>query len=227
MRRLPPVHQATLKAIVEHLARVAAKNDKNKMDAKNLAIVFGSVIFGEDEMPKGGDLLSVQTIKDSLMEDLIVHAHILYDYDGGPHSPPLPPTPTGEPIQITYGSKTTKVANVPPPSFDSTTAPLPEDFTPRLPPRPNSSIHPSSRANAGSPTKLQTRYEKGSLLSLPDTSPEESPPLSPIDQGSVSDVSHYERNSVSFPLQDSSPTSSKGHPTPRNDSSGDFPLSIK
>lgn len=63
MRRLPPVHQATLKAIVEHLARVAARNDKNKMDAKNLAIVFGSVIFGEDEIPKGGDLLSVQTIK--------------------------------------------------------------------------------------------------------------------------------------------------------------------
>jgi hypothetical protein len=63
MRRLPPVHQATVKVIVEHLARVAAKSDKNKMDAKNLAIVFGSVIFGEDEMPKGGDLLSVQTIK--------------------------------------------------------------------------------------------------------------------------------------------------------------------
>lgn len=63
MRRLPQVHQATLKAIIEHLARVAARSEKNKMDAKNLAIVFGSVIFGEDEMPKDGDLLSVQTIK--------------------------------------------------------------------------------------------------------------------------------------------------------------------
>lgn len=63
IRRLPPVHQATLKAILEHLARVVAHNEKNKMDAKNLAIVFGGVIFGEDEMPKGGDLLSVQTWK--------------------------------------------------------------------------------------------------------------------------------------------------------------------
>ena len=63
MRRLPPVHQATLKAIVEHLTRVAARSDKNKMDAKNLAIVFGSVIFAEDEVPKEGDLLSVQMIK--------------------------------------------------------------------------------------------------------------------------------------------------------------------
>ena len=150
------------------------------------------------------------------MEDLILHVHVLYDYDGGPHSPPLPPTPSGEPFQVTYGSKTTKVANVPPPaSFDSTTSSPPEDFTPRLPPRPNSSIHPSSRANAGSPTK---RYEKG-LLSLPDIAPEESPPLSPIDQGLVSDVSRYERNSVSLPLQD------EAHPP--NDSSGDSPLPIK
>lgn len=64
IRRLPPVHQATLKAIVEHLARVVAFSDKNKMDAKNLAIVFGVVIFGEDEIAKGaGDLLSMQTWK--------------------------------------------------------------------------------------------------------------------------------------------------------------------
>ncbi len=63
MRRLPIVHQATLRALLEHLARVVSFSEKNKMDAKNLAIVFGGVIFGEDEMPKGGDLLSVQNWK--------------------------------------------------------------------------------------------------------------------------------------------------------------------
>lgn len=63
MRRLPPVHQATLRALVEHLARVVSRSEKNKMDAKNLAIVFGGMIFGDDELPKGGDLLSVQTTK--------------------------------------------------------------------------------------------------------------------------------------------------------------------
>lgn len=63
MRRLPAVHQATLKMIIEHLARIASHQERNKMDAKNLAIVFGAVIFGEDEMPKGGDLLSVQSWK--------------------------------------------------------------------------------------------------------------------------------------------------------------------
>jgi hypothetical protein len=64
MRRLPAVHLATLRAILEHLARVVNNSDKNKMDAKNLSIVFGGVIFGEDEMPKGGaELLSVQSFK--------------------------------------------------------------------------------------------------------------------------------------------------------------------
>jgi hypothetical protein len=33
------------------------------MDAKNLAIAFGGVIFGEDEIPKGGDLLVMQNWK--------------------------------------------------------------------------------------------------------------------------------------------------------------------
>lgn len=65
IRRLPPVHQATLRALVEHLHRVANHSDKNKMDPKNLAIVFGGVVFGEEEIPKGGerDLLTLGTMK--------------------------------------------------------------------------------------------------------------------------------------------------------------------
>ncbi|KAF9262724.1 RhoGAP-domain-containing protein [Marasmius fiardii PR-910] len=82
MRRLPPVHLATLKSLLEHLSRVASHSDKNKMDPKNLAIVFGGVIFGvEDEVPKDG-LLAVQNFKDSLMEDLITNAGVLFRDDG-------------------------------------------------------------------------------------------------------------------------------------------------
>jgi len=62
IRRLPAIHRETLRVVVEHLARVAARSEKNKMDIKNLAIVFNNVIFGEEEMPKGGDLLSVQHV---------------------------------------------------------------------------------------------------------------------------------------------------------------------
>ncbi|KAJ7169513.1 hypothetical protein C8R46DRAFT_1217206 [Mycena filopes] len=160
IRRLPPVHQATLKALVEHLSRVVALSDKNKMDAKNLAIVFGGVIFGEDDIAKGGsDLLTMQTFKDSLMEDLIMHAHILYDDNAVHHSPPLPATPAGEPVpQIYYGSKRTHVATVPPASPHNREATAsPQDFTPRLPNRPTSSIHPSARANPPpSPNKERT-----------------------------------------------------------------------
>ena len=62
IRRLPGVHRASLKALVEHLSRIASHSEKNKMDAKNLAIVFRPVVFGEDEVPQG-DLLSVQPTK--------------------------------------------------------------------------------------------------------------------------------------------------------------------
>jgi Rho GTPase-activating protein 12/27 len=63
MRRLPAVHQATLKAVLEHLSKVAAASEKNKMDPKNLAIIFGTVIFGEDDVPKNGDLLHLPLTK--------------------------------------------------------------------------------------------------------------------------------------------------------------------
>ena len=59
IRRLPPVHRATLKALLEHLSRVASHKDRNKMDSKNLAIVFSPVVFGKDEVSQG-DLLNVQ-----------------------------------------------------------------------------------------------------------------------------------------------------------------------
>ncbi|KAH9945601.1 RhoGAP-domain-containing protein [Amylocystis lapponica] len=162
MRRLPAIHYATLKMIIEHLARVTAHHDKNKMDSKNLAIVFGVVIFGEDELPKGGDLLSMQPAKDTLMEDLINHFQVLFHSSD---SPSLPPAPLGETAAVvTYGSTHTKLTSMPqrpqeqltsyPPSPRRIAAPIydalqtgsPEDFTPRLPPRPAGSIHPSLRA---------------------------------------------------------------------------------
>lgn len=73
---MPPIHRSTLRVIVEHLSRVAANSTQNKMDAKvsplyraseayleliallfqNLAVIFGKTLFGEDELPKDGDL---------------------------------------------------------------------------------------------------------------------------------------------------------------------------
>lgn len=64
------MHQVTLKTILEHLAKIAANHATNKMDVRNLAIVFGAVIFGEDELPKNGDVLSISTFKVSLNFDI-------------------------------------------------------------------------------------------------------------------------------------------------------------
>jgi hypothetical protein len=77
IRRLPVIHQATLKALVEHLARVVLHNDKNKMDTKNLAISFGTAIFGEDELPKGQNLLSVQSWKvQQILDNFCTFCHL-------------------------------------------------------------------------------------------------------------------------------------------------------
>lgn len=126
------------------------------MDARNLAIVFGPVVFGEDEITQG-DLLSMQPMKvryitylfpnidsckDSVMEGLIENAHVLFDEQLPPSSPPLPPAPAGEPVpEISYGSSHTTITL--PQSEEAQVA----DFTPQLPPRPTSSIHPSARSN--------------------------------------------------------------------------------
>lgn len=165
IRRLPSVHQATLKAIVEHLARVAAHNDKNKMNASNLAIVFAAVLFGEDEQPKAVDLLTVGNLKDTLMVDLINNAHIIFDdvatgqpgppaQSGQPGQPgqlappqsnPLPATPAGEaPAPTWYGSQHTRVASMPATPQGPSQLP-PQDFTPQMPTHPAKSIHPSAR----------------------------------------------------------------------------------
>lgn len=103
------------------------------------------------------------------MEDLISHAHVLFQTSS---SPPLPPAPAGELVPpLTYGSAYTRVSEIPPPlpprspsprmrrSLDHSGPPsshgsvsngrsvhVPEDFTPQLPPRPANSIHPSLRA---------------------------------------------------------------------------------
>jgi hypothetical protein len=74
------------------------------------------------------------------MEDLIENAKTLFDEGLSQSSPPLPPAPTGEPVPaISYGSSYTKVTL--PQSGEAQVA----DFTPQLPPRPTSSIHPSAR----------------------------------------------------------------------------------
>ncbi|KAG9018047.1 hypothetical protein FRB90_012550 [Tulasnella sp. 427] len=145
MRRLPPVHQATLRLLIEHLARVASHRDRNKMDPKNLSIVFGTLLFGEDEMPKDGNVLAVTQTKDTVLEDMIAHASKLFE-DVQPMSPPLPPAPIEDPVFVDYGSGYTRV-------YDRPKRPeRNQDFAPTPPTRPDNSIHPGTRRTPNSST---------------------------------------------------------------------------
>jgi len=84
------------------------------------------------------------------MEDLIVHAPLLFDDRPSQSEPPLPPAPSGEPKpKYDYGSSYTQVATLPPRLHDG------QDFTPSLPPRPGQSIHPSRRTNQQSSSRAQ------------------------------------------------------------------------
>jgi len=153
----------------------------------------------------------------------VLYAHVLYEQDVGQNSPPLPPTPAGEKVpKFSYGSKTTKVANVPPadilPSSSS------QDFTPRLPPRPNNSIHPSSRIYPSSPSTSRAPPEKALPMvntNLEDfsLSMQEDLHLEAGDAGSSAEI-----NSIYFPVP-SSPATSPTHSLeqPPNDTAGELP----
>ena len=47
--RLSPPQQATLRALCQHLYRVSQREIRNKMGPANLALIFTSVIFGDDD----------------------------------------------------------------------------------------------------------------------------------------------------------------------------------
>ncbi|KAM0792938.1 hypothetical protein ACM66B_002697 [Microbotryomycetes sp. NB124-2] len=76
LRRLAPPNQATLKALLEHLGRVAKHEAVNKMTASNLSLIFSAFVFGED-------LVSLETIKnttkDLVLEVLISQHETLMD----------------------------------------------------------------------------------------------------------------------------------------------------
>jgi hypothetical protein len=178
LRRLPPIHYAVLRAMIEHLARVRSRAQKNKMDGKNLAIVFNTVLFGDDELPRGSaELLAMGTQQDTVLEDMIEYAPLLFDENRA--TTPVIPTSASIPTD----SSPSKVSFAPPPPpllspqsemppqipppilskpiipFDDADQAIPsrasgEDFTPHPPSRPPMSIHPSARNSMlGSPTK--------------------------------------------------------------------------
>ncbi|ORX39052.1 hypothetical protein BD324DRAFT_618344 [Kockovaella imperatae] len=88
LRRMAPIHQTTFQALIEHLKRVADNSAENKMDAKNLQVVFNTVIFGQDQLPPDGNVLAMHLEKETFLEDIISHADVLFSSE----EPTLPPS---------------------------------------------------------------------------------------------------------------------------------------
>lgn len=142
------------------------------------------------------------------MEDLIENVQILFDDRLPQSSPPLPPAPAGEPVPvISYGSSHTKITL--PQSGEAQVA----DFTPQLPPRPASSIHPSARCPPMSPSRMTASL---SALNAPMQS---TPPPLPLKLQTSTDATDQPRNQEQT-TPDTSRSEVKGIP----DESQDFVL---
>ncbi|GAA5836424.1 hypothetical protein JCM11251_007076 [Rhodosporidiobolus azoricus] len=93
LRRLSRPQQATLKTVCEHLARVAQCEQVNKMSASNLALIFSTVIFGDDDQATLESAMHAS--KDVVMELLITRHSFLFE--GLPAEAPAPPATSRRP----------------------------------------------------------------------------------------------------------------------------------
>eukprot|EP01100_Stratorugosa_tubuloviscum_P006525 TRINITY_DN280_c0_g2_i12.p1 TRINITY_DN280_c0_g2~~TRINITY_DN280_c0_g2_i12.p1 ORF type:complete len:305 (+),score=136.79 TRINITY_DN280_c0_g2_i12:3-917(+) len=82
--RLPEAHLNVLRLMLPFLRAIADQSESNKMDAKNLGLIFGPILMGGEEALS---LLQIQKIKAqaTLIELMIIHCH---DLLGAPASAP-------------------------------------------------------------------------------------------------------------------------------------------
>lgn len=92
IRRLPPIHQITLKVIVQHLSKVAQHADQNKMTAANLSVVFSPCLLSEADHETTSVAAAME--EDKTMEDLILYCNDIFDLKtaGAPLLPPISST---------------------------------------------------------------------------------------------------------------------------------------
>ncbi|XP_048479339.1 rho GTPase-activating protein 21-B isoform X2 [Plutella xylostella] len=92
---LPPAHYETLKYLVEHLRRVVKHSEFNKMEARNLAIVFGPTLVrgaSDDMMAMVNDMSSQCRI----IESFLKHYDWYFEEEDTGREPPLDPPPASD-----------------------------------------------------------------------------------------------------------------------------------
>ncbi|CED85010.1 Predicted Rho GTPase-activating protein [Phaffia rhodozyma] len=198
LKRMPAIHVATLRAVILHLCKVVVAD--NKMDAKNLSIIFSSILFGEEGQGLGRDGVKdvdIQTLmqasKDVFFEDLLIYAPIIFEDNGdirpssrltprsSPHqshiySPPLTQgSQFGPPQQSGLGrSNTINASAITPPNRFGLPART-RSGSVNLPPA-NLRFSPSGRNDFGSGFKFRRQPSFQSGTSTPDR-PRETPDI--------------------------------------------------
>ncbi|XP_026742850.1 rho GTPase-activating protein 23-like isoform X2 [Trichoplusia ni] len=93
VRALPDAHYETLKYLIQHLRRVVAHSAYNKMEARNLAIVFGPTLVraaSDDMLAMVNDMSSQCRI----IESFLTHYDWYFEEEEG--DPPVDPPPSAE-----------------------------------------------------------------------------------------------------------------------------------
>lgn len=95
IRRLPAINQATLRAIVQHAAKIASHAEQNKMTASNLSIIFGPLLLSQADHETTSIAAAME--EDRVTEDLILYADTIFDLTraGAPILPPVPSSMAG------------------------------------------------------------------------------------------------------------------------------------
>ncbi|XP_017356880.1 GEM-interacting protein isoform X2 [Cebus imitator] len=96
LAQLPHSNYNTLRHLVAHLFRVAARFMENKMSANNLGIVFGPTLLRPPDGPRAAGAIPVSCLLDSghqaqLVEFLIVHYEQIFGMDELPQATEPPP----------------------------------------------------------------------------------------------------------------------------------------
>ncbi|EAW84840.1 GEM interacting protein, isoform CRA_c, partial [Homo sapiens] len=121
--QLPDSNYNTLRHLVAHLFRVAARFMENKMSANNLGIVFGPTLLRPPDGPRAASAIPVTCLLDSghqaqLVEFLIVHYEQIFGMDELPQAtepPPQDSSPAPGPL--------TTSSQPPPPHLDPDSQP--------------------------------------------------------------------------------------------------------
>ncbi|XP_011949974.1 PREDICTED: GEM-interacting protein isoform X1 [Cercocebus atys] len=151
--QLPDSNYNTLRHLVAHLFRVAARFMENKMSANNLGIVFGPTLLRPPDSPRAAGAIPVTCLLDSghqaqLVEFLIVHYEQIFGMDELPQATePLPQDSSPAPGPLTASSQP------PPLDLDPDSQPPVLASDPGPDPQPHSALeqHPTA-----TPTEIPT-----------------------------------------------------------------------